>query len=126
MKLNLAYLFPYDSKLDFVIEQAYFFMWCNHKFCFGLRITRSFFISRYIFILNTSRIGFLGRFLLRYATSFNEKETPALFPVISKSSLASVKTEFRILYDFGSFSGANLCPVRYPLPLCFQTGVFPS
>ena len=49
----------------------------------------------------------LSEMPLSSSLSFNEKETSALFPVISTSSLVSVKTGFRILHHFGSFSGAN-------------------
>ena len=61
--------------------------------------------------------------LLSSSLSFNEKETSALFPVISRSSLVSVKTGFRILHHFCSFSGANPL-LRFALSNIYRHSAF--
>ena len=61
--------------------------------------------------------------LLSSSLSFNEKETSALFPVISRSSLVSVKTGFRILHHFCSFFGANPL-LRFALSNIYRHSAF--
>ena len=119
-----------NQSLILWLNNLTFFMWCNHYFRFRLRTTRSFSISRYIFFIAQLESGSwedsFSEMSLSSSPSFNEKETSALFPVISWYSLVSVKTGFRTFYHFGSFSGANP-PLRFALsPLCFQACVFPS